>query len=132
MNCKMRRETLSVEVVIHYREVGFIRGAICDITAQGMCIDMRPVVLPEDRLVELVLFVPGAGEERLFRLQALVAHAADGTMGLLFHRPDEFDAKALLQAIATRRPPMKAPIRRRPELERRRHGERVSASSPGL
>jgi hypothetical protein len=101
MKCRNNaNQSLAVTVLIHHRELGFIRGKICDIAAHGMCVDMRPVALPEDTVVELALVIPGDAQDRVFRLTAMVAHAADGVMGLVFLSPGDPNVRGLLRAIA--------------------------------
>lgn len=101
MSCrKSARRNLAVNILIYCRDIGYIQGSIRDIAPEGMCIDMRPVLLPDDALVELVVTVPGDKGERFYRVAAFVAHAADGMVGLIFHKRDDVNVRCLLRAIA--------------------------------
>lgn len=100
MDCRTNaRGPLAVDILIYYRDLGYIRGRICDIAAEGMCIDMRPVMLPDDTLVELAITIPGGKGDRFYRVQAFVAQAADGVAGLIFYKSDDFNVRCLLKAI---------------------------------
>lgn len=100
MNCQMNAgKSLAVDILIYYRDLGYVRGRICDIAAEGMCIDMRPVMLPDDKLVELAVTIPGDKGDRFYRVQAFVAHAADGVVGLIFYKRDDHNVRSLLRAI---------------------------------
>ncbi|MFA7097420.1 MAG: hypothetical protein WC383_13190 [Gammaproteobacteria bacterium] len=101
MDCRNKaRRSLAVDILIYYRDLGYVHGKIRDIAPQGMCIDMHPVVLPDDTLVELAVTVPGDKGERFYRVEAFVAHAADGVVGLIFHKQDDANVRCLLRAIA--------------------------------
>lgn len=101
MDCRNKaRRSLAVDILMYHRDVGYLKGKIRDIAPEGMCIEMQPVVLPDDTLVELAVTVPGDKGDRFYRVTALAAHTADGVVGLIFHKRDDVNVRCLLRAIA--------------------------------
>lgn len=80
------RKSLTMDVVIDYRGLGLVRGRTQDIGMGGVFVDTGCVQLPVNAMVNLAVMLDGV--RRPLRIGAIVVHAQESGVGLLFEELD--------------------------------------------
>lgn len=90
------RTSLDLEVLIHTRNAGEVRGRVSDISIGGMRIEVAAELIPYEPVTIEFSFPPGSPARHW---QAMVVHIASGTVGVMFEFFRTADLEKLVELL---------------------------------
>jgi hypothetical protein len=95
------RHPIDLQVYIRYRKRRFIGARACNLSNQGMFLEVRNLTLPHGTLIELELDCLGKD----WLIPSIVVHRRGSGIGIMFQEPQPDLYRGLTQAPAMRQPP---------------------------
>jgi PilZ domain len=84
-----KRKPIALDVLVHYRSFGVVRGKARDIGVGGMFVETGAITLNLNALVEVNVRTQKDVTDRPYRLRALVVRTAPHGAGLMFRSFDQ-------------------------------------------
>jgi hypothetical protein len=94
------RHPIDLNVYIRYRKRRFICARACNLSDDGMFLEVHNLTLPSGTMVELEL--QSLGQDRL--IPAIVIHHSGTGIGVMFREPQSELYRALTQSVPRRSP----------------------------
>jgi hypothetical protein len=95
------RHPIDLPVYIRYRKRRFIRAHACDLSNQGMFLEVRNLTLPDGTQIELELECLGKD----WLIPSIVVHHRGAGIGVMFLEPQPDLYRGVTQAEPMRQPP---------------------------
>jgi len=78
------RQEIDTPVMVYQKEIGMIKAAVKNISADGMLVDMGRFAMAKGSVVALAGATVSRFQSRMLHLRALIIHSNDNLAGLMF------------------------------------------------